>query len=226
MTASGRRRWLQTALAALGAGVTWRPERLRAASPDLALPVETPTWSYDLDQRGIDGWTIVSGRWAVEDLSGAPNGRRGLVQREIRNEFNVIVTPEVWADVDVSMSFQPQSGREDASGGIVFRFDQGRYYVVRANALEDNFRLYYFDRGRRPIASAPVKAPALGRWHTMRLVALGGRMQAWLDGIRYLDHRYSRFGSGRVGLWTKADSVTAFQGLTVRGITSSSSGGR
>ncbi len=99
----------------------------------------------------------------------------------------------------------------------MFRFDGGRYYVVRANALEDNFRLYYYDRSRRQIASAAVKAPALGQWHTLRLVVVGDRMQAWLDGVRYLDSRDSRFSSGRVGLWTKADSVTAFQGLTVKG---------
>ncbi len=137
----------------------------------------------------------------------------------------MIVAPGVFGDVDVSVRFEPLSGREDASGGIVFRFDQGRYYVVRANALEDNFRLYSYDRGRRQLASAAVKAPARGQWHTLRLVALGGHMQAWLDGVRYLDHRDARFSSGRIGLWTKADSVTAFQGLTVRGRARSAGGG-
>lgn len=80
------------------------------------------------------------------------------------------------------MKFKPMSGREDASGGIVFRFSDGKYYVVRANALEDNFRLYVYDRGRRQIASVRVKPPALGTWHSMRVVAVGDQMQAWLDG--------------------------------------------
>lgn len=226
MTRSGRRRWLRTALAALGAAAVWRPGGLQADRPDLALPADAPTRSYDLERSGIDGWTAVSGQWAVEDLPDAPKGRKGLVQRATRNDFNVIVAPGLFADVDVSVRFEPLSGREDASGGIVFRFDQGRYYVVRANALEDNFRLYSYDRGRRQLASAAVKAPALGQWHSLRLVALGGHMQAWLDGVRYLDHRDSRFRSGGIGLWTKADSVTAFQGLTVRGSTHSSGGGR
>src|SRR5262249_56885812 len=100
--------------------------------------------------------------------------------------------------------------REDASGGIVFRFVDEKYYVVRANALEDNFRLYYYDRGRRQLASTRVKAPALGQWHTLRVVAVGDRIQAWLDGTLYVDHPDPRFRSGRVGLWTKADSMTAF----------------
>jgi hypothetical protein len=64
-----------------------------------------------------------------------------------------------------------------------------------------------------------VKAPALGQWHTLRLVAVGGHMQAWLDGTLRLDHYDSRFTAGRVGLWTKADSITAFDDLTIRGKT-------
>jgi hypothetical protein len=120
--------------------------------------------------------------------------------------------------VDVSMRFRPMSGRVDASGGIVFRFEDGRYYVIRANALEDNFRLYYYDRGRHQIASAGVAAPALGQWHTVRVVAVGDRIQGYLDGKLRIDHRDPRFRTGRVGLWTKADSVTAFDDLTIRGV--------
>ncbi len=95
-------------------------------------------------------------------MAGAPSGTRVLVQRATTNEFNVIVAPGSYADVDVSMKFKPMSGREDASGGIVFRFNDGTYYV-------------------------------------------------------HLDHHDSRFTAGRVGLWTKADSITAFDDLTVRG---------
>jgi hypothetical protein len=144
-----------------------------------------------------------------------------LVQRATRNEFNVIVAPGSYADVDASVQFKPISGREDASGGIVFRFKDDKYYVVRANALEDNFRLYSYDRGRRQIATARVKTPTLGQWHTVRLAAMGDHMQAWLDGTLYLDHRDSRFKWGRVGLWTKADSITAFDDLTILGKTGS-----
>jgi hypothetical protein len=152
-------------------------------------------------------------------MTGAPSGKKVLVQRATKNEFNVIVAPGLpYGDVEVSMKFKPIAGREDASGGIVFRFTDGKYYVVRANALEDNFRLYSYDRGRRQLATASVKAPALGQWHTVRLVVVGDHMQAWLDGKLYLDHRDARFKSGRVGFWTKADSVTAFDDLHVRGV--------
>jgi len=118
--------------------------------------------------------------------------------------------------VDVSVRFKPISGREDASGGIVFRFSDGKYYVVRANALEDNFRFYYYDQKRYQLATAKVKPPALGQWHTLRVVAVADLIQAYLDGQLLLDHRDARFKRGQVGLWTKSDSVTAFDELEVK----------
>src|SRR5919204_4968143 len=216
--AMSRRRWLRTALATLGVFSASRRRGALAAPAEIKLPDSTPAEKFDFDTKGIEGWTTVDGQWAVEDMAGAPSGTKVLVQRATRNQFNVVVAPPgPYTDVDVAMKFKPISGREDASGGIVFRFNDGKYYVVRANALEDNFRFYYYDRGRRQLASASVKAPALGQWHTIRVVALGDRIQAWLDGRRYLDHRDARFTSGRVGLWTKADSITAFDDLTIRG---------
>lgn len=215
-----RRGMFQTTAAALVAGAWWPRFHAAAAAEELKVSDNVPTDKFDFAVKGIEGWTTVEGQWAVEEMAGAPSGKKVLVQRATKNSFNVIVAPPgPYIDVDVSTKFKPISGQEDASGGIVFRFTDGKYYVVRANALEDNFRLYYYDRGRRQIASATVKAPALGHWHTMRLVALGDHMQAWLDGKLYLDHRDTRFKSGRVGLWTKADSITAFDDLTLRGVT-------
>src|SRR5262245_62823768 len=105
----------------------------------------------------LRGWDSVSGGWSSEEVPGARTGR-ALVQRATENEFNVIVAPGgPYGDVLVTARFKPISGREDASGGIVFRFAEGRYYVVRANALEDNFRLYYYDRGCFMITSASIK---------------------------------------------------------------------
>lgn len=212
-----RRHVLKAALAAIAAFGASRRGDAAAAPAEVKVPDNAPTTVFDFDGKGIESWTSVSGQWAVEDMAGAPSGKKVLAQRATNNEFNVIVAPGSYADVDVTMRFKPISGREDASGGLVFRFTDGKYYVVRANALEDNFRLYYYDRGRRQLATARVKAPALGQWHTLRIVAVGDRIQAWLDGALHLDHRDPRFKSGRVGLWTKADSVTAFDDLTIRG---------
>ena len=212
-----RRSWTKAVLATIAALTSARQRAITAAFADLKLADDVPTQTYDFDSKGIERWTTVTGQWAVEETAGAPSGTKALVQRATKNEFNVIVAPTAYGDVDVTMKFKPISGREDASGGIVLRFTEGKYYVVRANALENNFRLYYYDRGRRQLASASVKAPALGQWHTVRVVAVGDQIQAWLNGTRYLDHRDSRFKSGAVGLWTKADSITAFDDLVIRG---------
>ena len=124
---------------------------------------------FDFEQHGLEGWQSVDGRWGVEAMAGAPSGQRVLVQRAVENAFNVIVAPSAsYTDVDVTVRFQPMAGQEDASGGIVFRFAEGHYYVVRANALENNFRLYYYDRGRHQVATARVQPPALNQWHTIR----------------------------------------------------------
>ena len=121
-----------------------------------------------------------------------------------------------YGDVAGAVRFKPISGREDASGGIVFRFTEGRYYVIRANALEDNFNFYYYDQGRRQIDGVRVNAPGLGQWHKIRIKAEGDRIQGWLNDQALIDRRDRRYGSGRIGLWTKADSVTAFDELIVR----------
>ncbi len=215
-----RRGIFKFTFAALVVGAGWPRLPEAVAAEELKVPDNVSTDKFDFETKGIEGWTTVDGQWVVEDMAGAPSGTKVLVQRATKNEFNVIVAPPgPYGDVDVSMRFRPISGREDASGGIVFRFNDGKYYVVRANALEHNFRLYYYDRGRRQLASARVQPPALGQWHTVRIVAVGDHIQAWLDGKLDLDHRDSRFKAGRVGLWTKADSVTAFDDLTIRGVT-------
>ncbi len=172
---------------------------------------------FDFDQKGIEGWKSVAGQWTVEEMAGVPSGKRVLMLRPQGSDFNVIVAPGgPHSDVDVSVRFKPISGQEDASGGIVFRFFDGRYYVVRANALENNFRLYYYDRGRRQLATATVQPPALGQWHTLRVVAIGDHIQAYLNDRLLLDHHDSRYRSGQIGLWTKSDSVTAFDDLEIK----------
>src|SRR5439155_1434367 len=193
------------------------------AGEEVGVPAGAAVTRFDFEHGALDGWTTVDGQWAVEEAADALSGARVLVQRATRNAFNVIVAPGgPWTDVDVSVRFKPISGREDASGGIVYRFADGRYYLVRANALEDNFRLYHYDRGRHELASARVAAPALGRWHTLRVVVVGDRIQGSLDGKLLLDHRDTRARAGRVGLWTKADSVTAFDDLSIRGVAGAS----
>jgi hypothetical protein len=160
------RRQLVTGAAAVGVGLAIKPTSLRAATEQ----------RFDFI-KPLDGWETVTGTWAIENMPDARAGR-ALVQRATNNEFNVIVAPGgPYGDADVKVRFKPISGREDASGGIVFRFSEGHYYVIRANALEGNFRLYYYERTRRQIDGSSVKAPELGQWHSLRIRAEGDRLQ-------------------------------------------------
>jgi hypothetical protein len=184
---------------------------------ELKMPDNASVQRFDFEQKGIEGWKTIEGKWTVEEMAGAPSGKTVLVQRALENQYNVIIAPGgPYTGVDISVRFKPISGREDASGGIVFRFSDGRYCLVRANALEDNFRFYYFDQKRYQLATVKVKPPALGRWHTLRVVAITNLIQASLDGQLLIDHQDSRFKAGQIGLWTKADSVTAFDDLEIR----------
>ena len=156
-------------------------------------------------------WKFASGKWE----------RRGgvLVQTAETQPWAVaILEDRKFGDVDVSVKFRPVSGKEDASGGILFRArDAKNYYLVRANALEDNFRLYTMTDGKRTqLASAKVDAPKLEGWHTIRVAAKGSKIQAWLDGKLHIDHDDKTFAEGYVGLWTKADSVTEFDDLITK----------
>ena len=128
------------ALGAYGSIGNEGPSPAMAAEP--TLPAEATLRSFDFEVGGLEGWIPVAGQWSIEEMPDAPSGRRVLVQRASKNDFDVIVAPAgPYSDVDVTVKFKPISGKEDASGGIVFRFGDGRYYVVRANAREDNFRL-------------------------------------------------------------------------------------
>ena len=161
-------------------------------------------------------WKFVTGRWVRRTSSGRPV----LAQTVETQPWAVaLLEDQAFADVDVSVRFRPISGKEDASGGIILRARDGQnYLLVRANALENNFRLYSIVNGtRRTLASAKVVEPKLGDWHTLRVVATGPRIQAWLDGAPLLDHRDATFTRGWLGLWTKADSITEFADLEASG---------
>ena len=158
-------------------------------------------------------WNFPAGKW--QRRSGV------LAQTAETQPWAVALLEEKkFADVDVSVRFRPISGKEDASGGILFRArDAKNYYVVRANSLEDNFRLYTMkDGSRNQIAGTKVAAPKLGEWHTLRVVAKGAKIQAYLDGTLQIDHDDATYADGYVGLWTKADSVTEFDDLEASGI--------
>jgi hypothetical protein len=112
---------------------------------------------------------------------------------------------------------KPVSGKIDEACGLVFRFrDRDNYYVARANVLEDNVNLYQVVKGRRRQTKGWNGKVAPNVWHTLAIEARGDRLQVFWEGTRIIDVRDDTFRDpGRVGVWTKADSVTYFDALSV-----------
>jgi len=120
-------------------------------------------------------------------------------------------------NVDVSVRLRSLMGKVDQAGGIAIRLkDERNYYVVRANALEGNVRLYAVIEGdRRQFAGKSVKV-ASTQWHTLRLRAVGDRFTVYFDNELLFEATDRRINTpGRIALWTKADSVTEFVDLSI-----------
>jgi hypothetical protein len=161
-------------------------------------------------------WKFAAGKWERRKSGDSTV----LAQTAEIQPWAVAILEDLkFSDVDVRVRFRPVSGKEDASGGIIFRARDARnYYIVRANGLEDNFRLYAMKDGlRKQLATAKVDPPKLGEWHMLHVVAKGSKIQAFLDGKLHLDHEDKTYADGYLGLWTKADSVTEFDDLEASG---------
>jgi Domain of Unknown Function (DUF1080) len=165
------------------------------------------------------------GKWIVQ----AEGTNKYLAQVDTDNtraRFPVAVVSDISAaDVDLSVRFKPVSGRVDQAAGLVWRFqNEDNYYIVRANALESNVVLYKVENGKR--TDLPLKGEGRtygkkaqvpsGQWSTLRVVAAGPRFEVYFNGSKLYEVEDTTFSrAGKVGVWTKADSVTEFDDLTV-----------
>ena len=165
------------------------------------------------------------GKWVIQ----AEGPNRYLAQLDpdsTRARFPVAALSDVnTADVDLSVRFRPVSGRVDQAAGLVWRYrDEDNYYIVRANALEDNVVLYRVENGKRtdlPVKGAgrtygkKAEVPA-GQWSTLRVVANARLFEVYFNGTKLYEVEDATFSSaGKVGVWTKADSVTHFDDLII-----------
>lgn len=161
-------------------------------------------------QSGVTG----DGRshWSVETENTAPSQPNVLKQSAV-GTFPWCVYQQVsLTDGFVETKFKPLSGKEDRAGGVIWRWKNAEmFYVARANALEDNVAIYHTIGSRRTtLKSVDVKVTA-SEWHTLRVDFHGSRFVVSFDGkpVIQIDNEKIR-GAGLMGLWTKEDSVTAF----------------
>jgi Domain of Unknown Function (DUF1080) len=162
------------------------------------------------------------GKWVVRVEKGGTTNHV-LVQESADPtdyRFPVAVLKEgAYKDVSLSFRARPLSGQVDQGFGLVWRYqDANNYYVTRCNADEDNCTIYHTVKGsRRAFLSQSVKV-AKNTWHSLKLEAVGDHFVVTYDGKKVLDATDATFkDAGKVGLWTKADSVIEFDDLTVDG---------
>jgi hypothetical protein len=193
-----------------------------AAAPQL-------TYSFDADTPGVPPAAFAfgrtgrgrPGRWLVQADTVAKSAPHVLAQLDADStnfRFPVAVTAEARpANVRVSVSCKMISGKVDQACGLVVRFrDENNYIVTRANALEDNCRLYTVSDGKRTELASHELEVSPDVWHDYRFEADGDRLRVWWDGKLVLEHRdKTLLDAGSVGVWTKADSVTYFDDLRI-----------
>ena len=159
---------------------------------------------------GVTGFG--SPQWAVTVDPTAPS-KPNVLKQSGSGTYPWAVKKDIsLGDGFVETKFKSIAGKEDQAGGVVWRFQNGRtYYVARANANEDNVSLYYTTLGIRSTIKY-VNAPVpLNVWHTLRAEFQGKRIRILLNGKLYIEAEDEHIKeAGAVGVWTKADSVTAF----------------
>lgn len=181
------------------------------------------------------GWSVAmtsdggAPRWEVARDATSPSGANVLAQvsdDRTSGRFPLAIYEGIeTVDGAVGVHFKPVSGRVDQAAGLVWRYrDAQNYYIVRANALENNVVLYKVENGRRtPLAPVGrgddygVEHRVPGQsWSTLAVAFSGTRFVVTFDGAPLFEVEDTTFtGAGKVGLWTKADSVTQFDGFEV-----------
>ena len=159
-------------------------------------------------------------KWTVEREPSAPGNGLVLKQSGAADYPLCLKIGAKLRDGFVETKFLPISGREDQAGGVVWRArDADHYYVARANALEDNVRIYRVVAGRRvQFGGVDGVKVAAAAWHTLRVEFAGAEFSVSFDGKKLFTAKDATFAeAGAVGVWTKADSVTAFAEVSFGG---------
>ncbi len=184
------------------------------------------TINFDKDKAGIlpQGWTGTqtgSGKatWTVEKDETAPSKPNVLKQSGVASYPVCIKEDTSLKDGFAEVKFKAVSGEEDQAGGVIWRCkDPNNYYVARANALEDNVTIYHTINGRRTEKKRASMKVTPKEWHTLRVDFRGNHFTVTLDGQKAIEWDDNTFKeAGKVGLWTKADSVTLFDDFSYGG---------
>jgi len=197
------------------------------AEPKSLVPV-VGFWRVENDSGrkvlAVDGrqWKEGQSSAGIADKARALYGERYaefLDKVQVYAYFPYVVAPDVqnFTDGEITVRFEGLSGRIDQGAGILFNLKpNGDYLTIRANCLEDNLVLWKFENGKRSSVKWVRNIPtATHRWHDLKLRISGTRVEGYLDGKLYLEHTLAQPVSGRIGLWSKADSHMYFSDYTI-----------
>jgi len=180
------------------------------------MDVGSPPTDFQFARTGQGG----VGQWKVVADESSFSGRAIEQSSTDRTDYRfplAIFIPIVAKNVEVSVSFKPVVGRVDQAGGVAVRVaDADNYCVVRANALEDNVRVYRVVMARREQIDGVNTKVASNTWHSLGLKAQGDRFTIEFDGKTLFTTSDKAFAeAGKIALWTKADSVTRFDQIAI-----------
>jgi len=161
------------------------------------------------------------GEWKIVADDTITSGRALAQTSSDRTDYRfplAIYQPVAATNVEVSVRFKAVAGSIDRAAGIAVRLaDRDNYYVVRANALEDNVNLYRVIKGSRGQIQGARHKVSSNEWHTLGLKVIGDHFAVSFDGAELFSASdRSLTQAGKVALWAKADSVTHFAALAIR----------
>jgi hypothetical protein len=171
-----------------------------------------PHWVGTQTGRGTAKWTIEK----ADDAPSKPN----VLKQSGEATFPVCIKDDTkLKDGFVEVKFKPVAGKEDQAGGVIWRCkDADNYYIARANALEANVTIYHTISGKRVAFKSARTKVASGVWHTLRVDFQGSHFTVTFDGAKVIEADDTSFSdAGKVGVWTKADSVTLFDDFSFGG---------
>jgi len=202
-------------------------EETVGSEPKSLVPV-VGIWRVD-DAEGkkvlsVDGrqWKQGQSSAGIADKARALYGERyaeflDRVQAYAYYPYTVAKDIDDFRNGEITVRFEGISGRIDQGAGILFNLKpNGDYLTVRANCLEDNLVLWKFEKGKRSSVKWVRNTPTQSRqWHDLKVRINGTKVEGYLDGKLYLEHTLAEPVSGRIGLWSKADSYVHFDQFTV-----------
>jgi hypothetical protein len=185
----------------------------------LSTPAAAATVNFDDMKTGAPppGWLATQtgkgeAKWEVVADASAPSKPNVLKQSGQATYPICIKDDSQLKNGFVEVKFKPIAGKEDQAGGVVWRCqDKDNYYIARANALEDNVAIYYTIAGKRTEKKRVGVKVASNQWHSLRVDFKDNSFVVTFDGKETLEWKDDTFKeAGKVGVWTKADSITLF----------------